>query len=146
MQGISIFLFVAIYISFLSTAVFHQRFSFFTVCLAFSFILCSFLSFTNMKMSLNAHPYHQHGACYFIIITENEWHTQDFDFLILQSFSPFRGAPTHAEFQTSCFNLKIRGLETKLCVAYVYQLKTVCPLILNLLYKIYPLIQAPFRT
>ena len=30
-------------------------------------------------------------------------------------FFPFQGAPTHADFQTSYFNLKIRGLGTKRC-------------------------------
>ena len=59
---------------------------------------------------------------YFKVTIEKNWRSQNFDFLNLKNLSPgqFWGAPTDAismNFKTSCCNLKIRGLEAKLCVA-----------------------------
>ena len=59
-----------------------------------------------------------------VTVEEENWRFQNFDFLGLKNLSPcqFWGAPTQEvslNFKTSCWNLKIRGLEVKLCVAFI---------------------------
>ena len=57
--------------------------------------------------------------------TQKNWHFQNFDFQNLKNSSLgqfFWGATAHVdviEFVTSCCNVKIRGLEGKLCVAFL---------------------------
>ena len=59
------------------------------------------------------------------VTIEKKWCTQNFNFLSLKSLSPdqFLGSSSSCRlllnFQTSCFNLKIRGLGAKLCKAFL---------------------------
>ena len=56
---------------------------------------------------------------YLKVTIEKNWRSQNFDFLSLKNLSP--GAPTHTdiiEFSNFLLQLKIRGLGTKLCVAF----------------------------
>ena len=59
-----------------------------------------------------------------VTIEEKNWRFQNFDFLGLKNLPPgqFRElqlAKISLNFKTSCWNLKIRRLETKLCVAFL---------------------------
>ena len=63
---------------------------------------------------------------YLKVTIEKKGRTQNFDFSSLKSWFPgeFLGAPTNAGIiecvmKTSYYNLKIRGLGTKLCVAFL---------------------------
>ena len=58
---------------------------------------------------------------YLKISIEKNWLSQNFDFLSLQvSLWEFYLTQVSLNFKTSCCNLKIRGLKTKLCVASHY--------------------------
>ena len=61
---------------------------------------------------------------YLKVINEKNWRSQNFNFLSLKNFSTgsFCEAPTHTdiiEFSNFLFNLKIKGLGPKLCVAFL---------------------------
>ena len=56
---------------------------------------------------------------YLKVAVEKKWRTQNFDLLSLKGSSPCQflgGSNSHGSlnFQTCCYNLKIRGLEAKL--------------------------------
>ena len=60
---------------------------------------------------------------YLKIFIDENWRSQNFDFLSLEKLAPGQfGASAHVNiinFQTSCWNLKIRGLAAKFCVAFL---------------------------